>query len=82
MSQKMVEGLEKTKKRIRINHGSNNNKLARMLNSMITKKHKRLKVCIDEANKMSSETFTFVASKNNHKEQIIKLSTMRIMEME
>jgi len=77
---KLLKDFEKSKKRIRRNHGSNNNKIARMLNSIFTRKHKHLKVYVDEVNKMFPETFTFVTSKNNHKEQIIKLSTMRIME--
>lgn len=77
---KLLKDFEKAKKKIRRNHDSNNNKIARMLNSIFTRKHKHLKVYVDEANKMFPETFTFVASKNNHKEQIIKLSTMRIME--
>lgn len=34
----LVEDLEKTKKRIRRNHGSNNKEMARMLNSMVFKK--------------------------------------------
>lgn len=79
---KLVEDLEKTKKRIRRNHDSNNNEMVRMLNSMITRKYKRLKVYVDEVNKIFPGTFTFVASENNHKEQTIKLSTMRIMEIE
>lgn len=71
----LVGDLEKIKKRIRRNYGKNNDEMARMLNSMITKKHKRLKTYVDEVNKMFPGTFTFVASENNHKEQIIKLST-------
>lgn len=68
----LVEDLEKTKKRMRRNHGSNNQEMARMLNSMVFKKKQRLEEYIDKVNKMFPGTFTFVASKNNHKEQTIK----------
>ena len=70
----LVEDLEKTKKRIRRNHGSNNNnqKMVRMLNSMVFRKKQRLEEYVDKVNKMFPGTFTFVASENNHKEQTIK----------
>ena len=68
----LVEDLEKTKKRIRRNHSNNNDEMARLLNSMITRKHKRLKAYVDKVNKMFPGTFTFVTSENNHKEQTIK----------
>lgn len=68
----LVDDLEKTKKRIRRNHGNNNQEMARMLNSMVFKKKQRLKEHVDKVNKMFPGTFTFVASKNNHKEQTIK----------
>lgn len=68
----LVEDLEKTKKRIRKNHGSNNQEMAKMLNSMVLRKKQRLKEHIDKVNKMFPGTFTFVASENNHKEQTIK----------
>lgn len=68
----LVEDLEKTKKRIRRNHGSNNQEMARMLNSMVFKKKQRIKEYVDKVNKMFPGTFTFVASENNHKEQTIK----------
>ena len=68
----LVEDLEKTKKRIRKNHGSNNQKMARALNSMVFKKKQRLEEYVDKVNKMFPGTFTFVASENNHKEQTIK----------
>ena len=68
----LVEDLEKTKKRIRRNHGSNNQEMARMLNSMVFRKKQRLEEYVDKVNKMFSGTFTFVASENNHKEQTIK----------
>ena len=67
----LVEDLEKTKKRIRRNHGSNN-EMARMLNYMVFKKKQRLEEYVDKVNKMFPGTFTFVASENNHKEQTIK----------
>lgn len=68
----LVEDLEKTKKRIRKNHGSNNQEMAKMLNSMVLRKKQRLKEHVDKVNKMFPGTFTFVASENNHKEQTIK----------
>ena len=68
----LVEDLEKTKKRIRRNHGSNNQEMVRMLNSMVFKKKQRLEEYVDKVNKMFPGTFTFVASENNHKEQTIK----------
>lgn len=68
----LVEDLEKTKKRIRRNHGSNNQEMARMLNSMVFKKKQRLEEYVDKVNKMFPGTFTFVASENNHEEQTIK----------
>lgn len=68
----LVEDLEKTKKRIQRNHGSNNQEMARMLNSMVFKKKQRLEEYVDKVNKMFPGTFTFVASENNHKEQTIK----------
>lgn len=68
----LVEDLEKTKKRIRRNHGSNNQEMARMLNSMVFKKKQRLEEYVDKVNKMFPGTFTFVESENNHKEQTIK----------
>lgn len=68
----LVEDIEKTKKRIRRNHGSNNQEMARMLNSMVFKKKQRLEEYVDKVNKMFLGTFTFVASENNHKEQTIK----------
>lgn len=68
----LVEDIEKTKKMIRRNHGSNNQEMARMLNYMVFKKKQRLKEHVDRVNKMFPGTFTFVASENNHKEQTIK----------
>ena len=68
----LVKDLEKTKKRIRKNHGSNNLEMARMLNSMAFRKKQRLEEYVTKVNKMFPGTFTFVASENNHKEQTIK----------
>lgn len=64
--------LEKTKKKIRKNHGSNNVELARLLNNMVDRKHKRLKHHVELVNSMFPGTFTFEASENNPKEEIIK----------
>lgn len=66
------EDLEKAKKRIRRNHGSNNEKFASMLNQMAYKKLERLRIHTDKLNKRFSGTFTLVVSKNNHEEKIIK----------
>ena len=68
----LVEDLEKTKKRVQRNRGSNNQEMVRMLNSMVFKKKQRLEEYVDKVNKMFPGTFTFVVSENNHKEQTIK----------
>lgn len=68
----LKEDLEKTKKRIRKNHGSNNEEFARMLNQMVNKKLERLRNHTDKLNKMFPGTFTLVVSENNHQEKIIK----------
>lgn len=68
----LVEDLEKTKKRIRRNHGSNNEVMANMLHSMVFKKQKKISEHVERVNKMFPGTFTFVASENNQKEQTIK----------
>lgn len=64
--------LEKTKLRIRKNNGSGNEEFARLLNSMVIKKHNRLKNHVENLHKKFPGTFTFVASENNHKDKIIK----------
>lgn len=64
----LVEDLEKTKKRIRRNHGSNNVEFARMLNNMVLKKAKRLENHCKKLLAKYNGTFTFVASENNSKE--------------
>ena len=66
------EDLEKTKKRIRRNHGSNNVEMARMLNQMVMKKKERLKSHTDKLNKKFPGTFTLVVSENNHEDKTIK----------
>lgn len=68
----LKEDLEKTKLRIRKNNGSGNEEFARMLNSMVIKKHNRLRNHIENLNKKFPGTFTFVASENNHEDKIIK----------
>lgn len=66
------EDLEKTKKRIRRNYGSNNEEMARVLNQMVNRKLERLRNYADKLNKMFPGTFTFVVSVNNHEEKSIK----------
>lgn len=68
----LKEDLEKIKKRIRRNHGSNNDELARALNQMVNRKLERLRNHVDKLNKMFQGTFTFVVSENNHEEKHIK----------
>lgn len=68
----LKEDLEKTKKRIRRNHGSNNDEMARMLNNMVNKKLERLRNHTDKLNKKFPGTFTFVVSENNHEDKTIK----------
>lgn len=66
------EDLEKTKKRIRRNHGSNNEEMHRMLNQMVNRKLERLRSHTDKLNKKFPGTFTLVVSENNHQEKSIK----------
>jgi len=68
----LKEDLEKTKKRIRRNHGSNNEEMAKMLNQMVYKKLERLRNHTDKLNKMFPGTFELVVSGNNHNEKQIK----------
>lgn len=68
----LKEDLENTKKRIRRNHGSNNDEVASMLNQMVNKKLERIRNHTDKLNKKYSGTFTFVVSENNHEEKFIK----------
>lgn len=57
--------LEKTKDRIRRNCGSNNVEFARLLNSMVFKKAKRLRRHHEKLLAKYSGTFAFTASENN-----------------
>lgn len=66
------EDLEKTKNRIRRNHGSNNEEMHRMLNQMVSRKLERLRSHTDKLNKKFPGTFTLVVSENNHQEKSIK----------
>ena len=68
----LAEDLEKIKSRIRKNHGSNNDELARVLGEMERKKLERLRARFDRLNKMFPGTFTFVVSENNQKDKLIK----------
>ena len=69
--EELKEDLEKTKKRIRKNSGKGNEELARMLNSMVIKKHKRLRNHVAILNEKFAGTFTFVASENNCEDKFI-----------
>ena len=60
--------LEKTKRRIRRNHGSNNVEFARTLNNRGFKKAERLENHCKKLLAKYNGTFTFVASENNSKE--------------
>jgi RNase P subunit RPR2 len=70
--EELREDLERTKKRIRKNHGSGNEEFARRLNDMVFKKLERLRNHSASLNAKYPGTFTFVASENNHKEKSIK----------
>ncbi len=70
--EELAEDLERTKNRIRKNHGSNNFEFARVLNGMVRKKHERLRNYLDRLNKQFPGTFTFVVSENNQKDKFIK----------
>lgn len=63
--------LERTKMRIRKNRGSRNDEFARTLNSMVIKKHERMRNHLARLNDKFPGTFTFVASENNHEDKII-----------
>lgn len=69
---KLKQDLENAKKRIRRNHGSKNEELARMLNQMVFRKLQRLRNHVDKLNKMFPGTFIFVVSENNNEEKCIK----------
>lgn len=68
----LAEDIERTKSRIRKNHGSNSNEWARSLDGMVRRKMERLRNHSDRLNKQFPGTFTFVVSENNHKDKIIK----------
>lgn len=68
----LQQDLEKTKKRIRKNHGSKNVEFARTLDNMIRTKVQHLKSYAKQLNEKFLGTFTFVVSENNHKEQTIQ----------
>ena len=70
--EELAEDLVRTKNRIRKNHGSNNDELARVLDVMVHKKHERLRNHVDRLNKQFPGTFTFVVSENNQKDKFIK----------
>lgn len=70
--EELAEDLERTKNRIRKNHGSNNIEFARVLDGMVHKKHERLRNYLDRLNKRFPGTFTFVVSENNQKDKFIK----------
>ena len=69
--EELKEDLERTKIRIRKNYGSRNDEIARMLNSMVTKKLERMRNHLTNLNNKFPGTFTFVTSENNHKDKII-----------
>lgn len=69
--EELKEDLERTKMRIRKNHGSRNDEMARMLNQMVIKKHERMQNHLTRLNNKFPGTFTFVASENNHEDKII-----------
>lgn len=64
--------LERTKNRIRKNHGSKNEEFARQLNDMVSRKLTRLRNYTVSLNAKYPGTFTFVVSENNHEETFIK----------
>ena len=70
--EELAEDLIKTKNRIRNNHGSNNDELARVLDTMVRKKHERLKNHLRRLNDRFAGTFTFAVSENNQKDKFIK----------
>lgn len=62
--------LEKTKGRIRRNHGSNNNEWASVLNTMVNKKADRLKRHVDKLMHKYDGTFTFVVSEETNTKEL------------
>lgn len=66
----LVEDFEKIKKRIRRNHGSNNQELARALTNAANKKLERLRNHVDKSAAKYPGTFTYVVSENKRKELV------------
>lgn len=62
--EELKEDLERTKKRIRKNHGSGNDELARMLNEMVGRKLHRLRNHTTELNRKFPGTFIFAVPEN------------------
>ena len=70
-SKELKEDLEKTKKRVRRNRGSNNVEIASVLNNMILRKQNRLKDYMKKLNDSFEGTFTYAASENNVQDKTI-----------
>ena len=70
-SKELKEDLEKAKKRVRRNRGSNNVEMASVLNNMILRKQNRLKDYMKKLNDSFKETFTYAASENNAQDKTI-----------
>ena len=68
----LKEDLDKTKKRIRRLNGSKNFEMTKTLNSMVIKKHERLKAYVEAVHKVFPGEFVFVSSESNPKEKSIK----------
>ncbi len=71
--EELKEDLEKTKKKIRRNRGSNNVEMASVLNNMLIRKSERMKQHIKRLNDKYTGTLTFAASENNEQDTIIYL---------
>ena len=70
-SKELKEDLEKAKKRVRRNRGSNNVEMASVLNNMILRKQNRLKDYMKKLNDSFKGTFTYAASENNVQDKTI-----------
>lgn len=68
----LKEDIEETKKRIRRLNGSKNFEMAKILDSMVIKKHERLKAYVEMVHKAFPGEFVFVPSESNPKEKLIK----------
>ena len=62
--EELREDLERTKKRIRKNHGSGNGEFARMLNDMVARKLERLRRHTSDLNGKFPGTFVFAVPEN------------------